>query len=584
MLKNLKLTAGSADEQIRILFTLIGLLTGFIGYCYLEYVSDLVKHGLHFDDLPLQTMPLFFLATFANFFFMSYERRDDAKALALSLVLSALLTAFLYFKIHGIIALDDALRSAAEDDLFRFFVLFWIICQIALPIGISAIQQGWRHPSYEVLHRKAWNLPLLSLSAYFLLGLMWLVLGLCAFMLQLIQIEFYKIITELWFAIPFSAAIYGLGVAIGREKEHTIALVRDLALNLIRTTLPLLAAIMAITTPMFLLTSLIYIHAAPDIGKTVSIVYTSLSVIVIAIVSINAAIAYDQNSASTSRISILSTKTAVVALALAVIVPLSYLLSVIFQYGFTPIRLYGLIATLLLMLYAFTYVHAYYRQGANIPVWFEAMRRHNIWIAYIVLAVAVWLVSPVGNVNAIAAAQQIHRLKSGAVSFEKFDFHALQYDFGVEGKQALEKLGHDSGFARAADVKQKSAEAKTAGRYGASDTPKRPLNALLLPAGTVLPKTLEGHYEFDQCRTAERLCTIIRANLLLNNTGDEYILLRKGVMEARVLYENADQKSWNSRYIRMKGDPGDITQFGLKTLTHKALVVNGQTIDPVEVY
>lgn len=577
MFKRLKMTAGSNDEQIRLLFAFIGLTSGLVGYCYFEYIKDLLGARYAWSMI---IVPPFFLATFANFFFMSYDRRYDKQSLAFSLGLSTVLSLLLFWHVHGM-----AQTNNVEKEFFPPFLLFWIISQIALPLGISWIEQGKRHPSYEILHRKAWNLPLLSLSAAFLVGLMWGVLWLCAFTLAIVGIKLQDLLTEPWFYIPFTSAIYGLGVAIAREKEHTIAMMRDLKLNLIRITLPLLTVITVVTTFIFTLVMLsLIIPNAGNLDKEVTYSYMSLITSVIAITAVNAVIAYDNASESKARINTLSVKTIVIAMTLSILLPLTYLLSALIAYGFTPERLYGLIATILLGVYIYAYGASFVLNSKDTPAWFEAMRRQNIWIAYIVLAVALWLTSPLGNLNAIATAQQLNSLKSGKVSVENFDVRALYYKFGKSGKAALTALSEDTNFAQAAALKAKIKEVEKSGRYGRNTTPTEtlPYNVTILPKKHVLPEALKDHYSLNPCRTAENQCVLVRIPGRARTNGDQYVLIRKNMPSVNILYQTQDGK-WQDRYQNVKRRDlyEKAAHYRVEERRYDVIVIDGLAIDPL---
>jgi hypothetical protein len=56
---------------------------------------------------------------------------------------------------------------------------------------------------------------------------------------------------------------------------------------------------------------------------------------------------------------------------------------------------------------------------------------------------ALFLALPILNFGAISAGNQLHRLESGKVTPDKFDFAALRWDFGDAGKRALARLAKD---------------------------------------------------------------------------------------------------------------------------------------------
>lgn len=593
MFKDWRIASGSSDEQIRILFTFIGLATGILGYCYYEYVHSLdVMKGAWM----IHTVPPFFLATFANFFFMTYDREHAKPSTAISFGLSTVLSLLLYLKIVLLTKTLGAERyDRPEETLIPLFSLFWIITQIALPLAISAMMQGPRHPSYELLHRKAWNLPFMSGSACLLVGCMWLALLLWALMFKMFRVDlFLDLFGKEWFYIPFSAAVYGLGIAIAREKEQTIAQARDLVINLARTILPVIGLLLTFMTPMFLLVVLGIALTDAD-GRLIAGVWACLALLTAGIFKVNTAIGYNEETATHSRVLRLAAKATVIGMAGLILLPWSYFLSVVGQYGLTPPRLLGLVVVTLLSVYAITYAKLLARHRFNTEGWMESMRRNNIWIAYVVLAVALWLASPFGNVNAIAAAQQVDRLRSGKVSASAFDYEALQYKFGIEGKQALKALKEDTSLPDHKAIKDNIELTISTLPYESGKNRYLPIKTTVWPKGETVPADLlkAQDYTFSECRGEKSACVVVKADLIDNNAGGpEYILLKpnnRGMRMATIFYRTipdyGDRKPmWSQRGASFKGTTetlGKARDFTVESRSYKVLVIDGQIIDPL---
>lgn len=423
----LQFEKGSDDELVRILFALVGLVAGL-----LLYLITLFPDGGVYE--PWIVSGIFFISAFSNFFFLSFNKDRPDAALLISTAVAALLAFFLWMRIER--SPDDDFESVAH-----FFLLFWIIPQIALPLFISGTTQGWRHPDYELLHRKAWNLPLIWAGAGCLMALVGLVLGLWAMLFKVIQVDFFaELFAERWFFLPVAGAVAGLGVAIMREREKTVASLRDLFQNLFRVVLPLLAVLYIIFVPIFLLLNIGFLNPQNDMfvhKGAVAFSYIMMFFMLVGVFTLNTALAYDEDSAIKARALRIAAKAVLLFLPFLCIFPAVYLVEIVGRFGLTPDRLLGFVVLYLLGGYAFSYFFTAKAWRKSNDGWMERVRRANIPMAYIVLIVAVWLASPFGDVQRIAAYSQVDRLLSGSVSAEKFDFKALKFEFGKPGKDAL---------------------------------------------------------------------------------------------------------------------------------------------------
>jgi len=94
----------------------------------------------------------------------------------------------------------------------------------------------------------------------------------------------------------------------------------------------------------------------------------------------------------------------------------------------------------------------------RIKGWPAKLRDANMNLAVGVCVFALLVALPLWDFGAISARQQIARLDSGEVAADTFDFHALRWDFGDAGRNALALLAKRGG---AVGSKAKAALAET---------------------------------------------------------------------------------------------------------------------------
>jgi len=135
------------------------------------------------------------------------------------------------------------------------------------------------------------------------------------------------------------------------------------------------------------------------------------------------------------------------------------------EYGWTVDRIEAAAITLLIAGYAIGYGISALRRTS----WLGWLEITNFVMAYIWLALVLALFSPLADPSRLMVADQLARLRSGAVTPEKFDFAALKFDGASWGKAALTELAAQSGDARAQSIAQKATAALAQiSRFGAN--------------------------------------------------------------------------------------------------------------------
>jgi hypothetical protein len=166
----------------------------------------------------------------------------------------------------------------------------------------------------------------------------------------------------------------------------------------------------------------------------------------------------------------------IAALVLALgILPLTLFAAVslgtrIAQYGFTPERLWGLIAIAVACAYGLAYLVDVIR--GRTKGWRAMLRRANFNLAVATSAFALILALPILDFGAVSAANQVSRLRAGAVSVEDFDYDALKWDFGDAGKRVLAVLAKDKDAKIARLAKEAQARKTRPYRWGGMEQSK----------------------------------------------------------------------------------------------------------------
>lgn len=412
---------------------------------------------------------------------------------------------------------------------------------IAAPLFQAARDEGaWRTP-YPAVHDHAWTNVVLWCASWLFVGIVFAMAWTLASLFNLINIHLLRELLEKpWFC----RALIGLafGGALGLLREHD-AVVRMLQ-RVVATVLAVLAPVLAIGLSLFLI-ALPFTGVQALWDATQATTPLLLTCAVGALILANAVIGNRileerKNPALRYGAMVLG----------AVILPLAVLAAVatglrVFQYGFTPERLWAIVFVGIALLYGAAYL------GSLITgriAWTSRVRPANLALAFFLCGLALLLATPLISFNAISTRDQVARLESGRTNAEKFDWRALAFDFGEPGRAALKTLSASKNAA----IREKAiAVAKSGSRFEISDggeaVQAETLDQRLrvLPAGTALaPELRKAILASYPCGFGNGKCT-----LMFLQGGTEAVLLQDACyvqVEPRRADEDAGKASSNT--------------------------------------
>lgn len=355
---------------------------------------------------------------------------------------------------------------------------------IAVPLFQVARDEGRASFPYGQVHGHAWTNIVLWGACWGFTGIVVLLAHLLAELFALIGIDFVKHILEHnWPNALVIGAAFGAALALLRDRDNVVRLLQRVVTSVLSFLAPILGAAL-----------LLFIVSLPFTGlnnlweATRSTTPILMACVIGALVLVNAVIGHgpdDEAKNPVLRWSALALGVSILPLAVIAAIAMELRLN---QYGATPDRLWGLTVVVFAVGYGLVYLVDLARKRLD---WGPLVRRDNIRLAFATMAAALVLATPLLGFNAISARDQVARLESGAIRADKFDWAALQSQFGQPGIDAFEKLKRSPNAAIRHDAL--FAEAKSSGREIAVET-RFEMN----PAGTALPGPLKT--------TAKDLC------------------------------------------------------------------------------
>ena len=319
-------------------------------------------------------------------------------------------------------------------DIFEF--PFWagiLAVLIAAPLFQTIRDEGaWRFP-YARLHRHAWTDAVIGAASLFFTGITFLLSWLIASLFDVIGIDAIKeLLQEEWFGWMLAGFAFGAALGMLRERDALLATLQKLVMVILSVLAPVLAVALAAFLLSLPFTGLGGLWES-DIPATPMLLLSGAG----AILLVNAVIGdgRDEKSANVwlSR--------AALVLVLCVL-PLAALAAMsmgqrINQYGWTPERIWGVVAVGIAISYGVAAWWAVFKGRMDFD---EPLRPLQTKLAIGLCGLALFLSLPILDFGAISANSQLARLHSGKVTPEQFDWRAMAFDFGPEGRDQLKAI------------------------------------------------------------------------------------------------------------------------------------------------
>lgn len=309
---------------------------------------------------------------------------------------------------------------------------------IAAPLFQTVRDEGaWRFP-YARLHRHAWTDAVIGAASLFFTGITFLLSWLIASLFDVIGIDAIKdLLQEEWFGWMLAGFAFGGALGMLRERDALLATLQKLVMVILSVLAPVLAVALAaflLSLPFTGLTGL----WESDIPATPMLLLSGAG----AILLVNAVIGDGRDERSANmwlrRAALLLT---ICVLPLAVLAALS-MGQRIGQYGWTPERIWGVVAVGIAIAYGLVAWWAVFKGRMDFD---GPLRPLQTKLAIGLCGLALSLALPILDFGAISARSQLARLHSGQVTAEQFDWRAMAFDFGPEGRERLQAIAEKGG-------------------------------------------------------------------------------------------------------------------------------------------
>jgi hypothetical protein len=304
---------------------------------------------------------------------------------------------------------------------------------LAAPLFQTIRDEGaWRFP-YGRLHSHAWNDAVIGAASLFFVGITFLLAWLIGGLFDLIGIHAIKdLLKKDWFGWALAGFAFGGAVGLLRERDRLTATLQ----RLVMVVFSVLAPVLAVALVLFL-ASIPFTGLGKLWSSWVPATPMLLSASAGAILLANAVIGDGREDRAQNWILLWS------ALALvAVILPLAGIAALsmgirINEYGWTPERIWGVIAVAVAIAYGLAGWWSIWRGRLDFD---DPLRPTQTKMAIGLCGLALFLALPILDFGAISASSQLARLERGKVTPDKFDWTAMAFDFGPSGRKRLNEI------------------------------------------------------------------------------------------------------------------------------------------------
>jgi len=463
--------------------------------------------------------------------------------------LFALVTLWAWWQIPG----KDALFQGDSFRLGTLAAASTLALYILLPYIQILHESGKPVFPYPELFRHSWNNFFIAGTGCLFAGIFWGLISLWVALFNMLGVSFFE---KVFFSFPFVSitlsAMFGFGIALGKESQMVINTLLRVTLAIFRALMPLLAFI-----------ALLFLATLPFTGlqplwNTKSASPLLLGVLLLVILFINAL--FQDGSGPRPYPGWLRRGVEGMLLVMPVFAGLTfYAIGLrISQYGLTPERFYVVLFAFITGLYGIGYAIGVVRQSG---AWMGLMRPVNVGMSLLVAALALLVHTPVLDPLAWSAQSQYRRLVRGRVDAGLFDYGALRFQLGRAGHARLEALSRLGDHPQAEIIRREVERVRKAVSYYASKKiPPIPLADRLnvfTPSGSLPDGLVEAlldlyRYYLDECMKKGD-CVVFSINVD-NDPELEYAFVTSGEVYSIYLYDRDKELRWRRRgELRFQG-------------------------------
>jgi hypothetical protein len=477
-------------------------------------------------------------------------------------------------------------RYNVQPTIFEWPYLSALLAvMIAAPLFQTIRDEGRRSLPYELLHGHAWADAVIGAAGLTFTGIVFMFAWLVAGLFDLIGIEAIKTLLQKgWFAWLLAGFAFGAAVGLLRERDRLLPMLQ----RLVRIVFAVLAPPLAVALVLFIAS--IPFTGLEKLWKS-GVPATPLLLLAGAGAILLANTIFAESPESRSPNPVLRWSS---LLLVAVVLPMAAIAALsigirIEQYGWTPERVWGVIAVAVAIAYGLAGWFAIWRGRLSFD---EPLRPLQTALAVGLCGLALLLALPILDFGSISTRSQLARLAAGKVKADQFDWAALAFNFGPAGREALTRIAQ-TGSGDARKLASKALKSDTAYEVEQATVEEHQadnLDQYIRVIGPDIRLTEQLRRELARrsyCESAKQ-CVLFRADpnrLILVSASGAPAQLGTQVIDERDLSASSNATSVNSATNNPSAEGIDLAraQIEVREVRLKLVYVNGKAVgDPFE--
>ena len=442
---------------------------------------------------------------------------------------------------------------------------------------------AWRFP-YAKLHGHAWTDAVIGAASLAFVGITFMLAWLIAMLFDLIGIDLVKeLLKKEWFSWMLAGFAFGAALGLLRERDALVATLQRLVMVVLGVLAPVLAAALVLFLASLPFTGLTKLWDS-SVPATPLMLVAGAGAILLA----NAVFGNGAEDRATNRV----LRGASLALVLTVL-PLAIIAALslgqrIGQYGWTPERIWGVVAVAIAIGYGLVGWWSVAKGRVNFD---DLLRPLQTKMAIGLCGIALFLALPVLDFGAISASSQMDRFANGKVKPEEFDWKAMAFDFGPAGRERLAEIAKRG----PADQRKLAATAlQSKNRYEVEQEVEKTASAAnldqylrVVPVGAMLsPAQRDAVAATPLCRIETCVVTMVdaRTGLIAGRSNQKgNVIIQKIALDEKGVWSNdyaANDLVMIDGSPAPVGRPSDLATapVEVRTIQRRQLFIDGKPI------
>ena len=438
--------------------------------------------------------------------------------------------------------IDGEVGWRANSLLWDYGCYLLLMAMLLLPWIQQNLNPRQGVTRYARFYGLAWHNALTLLVIFIANGLTWLVLLLWSELFKIVGISFFKTLffDTQWFIYLALGLITALAVILARTQSRLVGAIQKLMTLIATGLLPLvslLTLLFIVTLPFTGLSAISRHVSAAGLLSTLAF----LLLLLMAIVRDPQKISLPFTGALRCLI-----KTSLLVAPIYVLIAAWALWLRVNQYGWTPVRLHGVLVVMVLLVWTLGYFFSIVRRNGQNPLVLQG--KINQAVSLLALVILVLLNSPVLDSWRISVNSHMGRYHSGKITAEQVSLYLLDHS-GRTGRAALVSLKNDAEYMK--DAKRKRELLTMLGGNRDQLFMKDLADNVALAPGTSQPDEAfwqvvnEDRYRFASCGE-KNACLLTTQDL--NDDGQPERILFSFAGEGSLIYAyDPAKKAWANK-------------------------------------